>query len=109
MITLLHHPITYLAAIVMFLLWTAASIIMFLIVGGGTSSPSVEVVTDSDIDIPSEPAIPKHFCNGECEHCQIAKARELCPCPCHTHRGSMYPGMRCLDCFGELCDEGTVQ
>jgi hypothetical protein len=36
---------------------------------------------------------------------------ELCAidCRCHKERSSMFPGMRCLDCFGEPCDEGTVE
>ena len=37
-------------------------------------------------------------------------AREDCDCPCHTRSGkaSMMPGMRCIDCINEPCDEGTM-
>ena len=37
----------------------------------------------------------------------IQKARNECGCRCHEE--SMFPGMRCLDCYNELCDEGTQQ
>lgn len=53
-----------------------------------------------------------HFCGGECPayvNARIAEARCECDCRCHSERASMHPGMYCLDCFGELCDEGTVQ
>ena len=37
----------------------------------------------------------------------VKQARNECGCRCHSEQ--MFPGMRCLDCYGELCDEGTQQ
>lgn len=66
-----------------------ANIITLIIVGGGKSSHYAAPVTSLDTD--------------------VLKARLNCECPCHQRRSSMYPGMRCMDCYGEICDEGTQQ
>lgn len=28
-------------------------------------------------------------------------------CDCRCHNESMFPGMRCMDCYGMSCDRGT--
>lgn len=37
----------------------------------------------------------------------ISQARADCGCRCHSEQ--MFPGMRCMDCYGEPCDEGTQE
>jgi hypothetical protein len=44
---------------------------------------------------------------GESAVDMIMEARANCDCPCHQRKHDMMPGMRCIDCINELCDEGT--
>lgn len=68
-----------------------ANIITLLVIGGGSKWPhSVDSVT--------EPSIAE----------SIKLGGPGCDCPCHHRKKAMFPGMRCVDCMNELCDEGTV-
>ena len=83
------NPLTiFLVAIAVLLLQAVNIIIIAVIVSGSRSS------------LYAEHAI------------QLATGKETkenaCDCPCHSRRSSMMPGMRCIDCIGEPCDEGTV-
>jgi hypothetical protein len=83
--TILFTCLAYVALAVL------ASIIILRAIGfGGKSSPF------------AEPAISP--CTDE-----ELQAFHRAKCECRCHRESMYPGMRCLDCFGEPCDEGTAE
>lgn len=89
MSTLLNHHIICLAGIAV-VLWAAVNITILLIVRGGSSCHCAECAIAQDIET------------------RIANAKENCDCRCHQGN-NMYPGLRCLDCFGEDCDEGTIQ
>ena len=52
--------------------------------GGGTSLPFADVVTSR-------------------------RTGAVCVIGCECHSMTMFPGMRCMDCYGEDCDEGTQQ
>jgi hypothetical protein len=71
-----------------------ANTITFLIYAGGKSSPSV----DSATEMYTQEEIAKY-----------EKESAIAECECRCHRETMYPGMRCLDCFGEPCDQGTTE
>lgn len=77
-----------------------ANIITFLIVGGGRSSLFAEDATNPVIGKKENTTVP--YINEK------AKAIAECECPCHQHRKSEFPGVRCMDCYGEDCDEGPA-
>ena len=89
-----------------------------LIVFGGRLCPSAEPVTEP----PTESEILQQFyerawlvavSDPETQIRALAlgvdgwKAMLRCGCRCHSE--AMFPGMRCLDCYGLDCDEGTQQ
>ena len=90
MLTLLTHHTTFLAliAVVVLLnitiLWATASI--------GKSYPSVDSVIGQNIGCQINHDHEKEYC---------------CSCPHHSHWD--FPGMRCMDCYGKPCDEGSRQ
>lgn len=97
--TLLTSPVLhpYLIPLFTFLALVAAMalaniIIIWVIGSGGWSDRSVDAAIEQRIS----------------EEDSILQARANCECPCHQRRKSMMPGMRCVDCLGSLCDEGTV-
>jgi len=92
-ILLSHHTICLVGIVVV--LWAVANITILLIVRGGASCHCVGCVTARDIEkTPGD----------------IARiARDECECPCHRVVSNMFPGMRCMDCYGLPCDEGTMQ
>lgn len=68
-----------------------ANIITIMVIGGGSKWPhTADPATDQSTNKLSDQEL----------------ARLGCDCRCH--REKMFPGMRCLDCFGDLCDEGTT-
>lgn len=88
MYTLLTHHTTFLAVIAALALLN--TIILWAIAGIGRSYPSADGVIDNDTLTVSR--------NGFV--CQL-------DCPCHSHQD--FPGMRCMDCYGQPCDEGPRQ
>lgn len=89
--------ITHSIPLIIFLALVAAAvlanIITLLVIGGGSKWPhGAESVT--------KPSIAESIKLGD-------ESPEGCDCPCH--RTKMFPGMRCMDCFYEPCDEGTTE
>lgn len=71
-----------------------ANIIMYLIVIGGKLLPFADPAMQPSIEESSA---------------TVSRNGNVCTldCPCHSQQD--FPGMRCMDCYGEPCDEGTRQ
>ena len=87
----------FLALIATVALEILLNIITQIIDGGSTSSRS------------ADPAIGKGIANTQTV---LAIGKRECrwridKCECRCHKEGMMPGMRCIDCYGLECDEGT--
>jgi hypothetical protein len=88
LLTILTICLVYVAVAVL------ASIIIFQVIGfGGRSNPFVDSVTE----MPTAKKLT------------LSRNGEICQIDCQCHSQGDFPGMRCMDCYGEDCDEGTKQ
>lgn len=78
-----------------------ANIIISLIVFGGRLCPSAEPATEASIQ--------KDALNKTPLSNLLGNTGGTIACDCRCHSETMFPGMRCLDCYGLDCDEGTYQ
>lgn len=86
---------------------------MFAVVGLLNIITSVVIVFGGRYSLTADPAIDQNMPESsaksaaELYNAAVERAREECECPCHSR--SMQPGLRCMDCYNSICDEGTAQ
>lgn len=94
------------------LVWIAVSVLASIIIlraiaGGGKLPQSAASVTDKNTEKLAIENMLQTVNAAELHNLAVIAARAECGCRCHSE--AMFPGMCCLDCMGELCDEGTQQ